>query len=81
MEDESFDFERGLRELEVFVTETDCFGENDKYLVLHDIAMWRTHWKKYISQVARENRSLVSFRNYIALGKTQDVSANKGVSL
>ena len=45
------------------------------------IAMWRTHWKKYISQVARENRSLVSFRNYIALGKTQDVSANKGVSL
>jgi DNA helicase-2/ATP-dependent DNA helicase PcrA len=37
--------------------------------------------KKYTSQVARENRSLLSFQNNVALGKTQDVSSDKGVAL
>lgn len=81
MDEDSFDFERGLKELITFVNETNYFEENDKYLVLHDIDLWKKHWSKYIGQVPRENRSLVSFRNYIALGKTQDVSADKGVAL
>ena len=55
--------------------------DEEKYLIVNDIEQWESHWKKYISQVQRENRTLLSFRNYISLGKTQDVSTNKGVSL
>ena len=43
--------------------------------------MWQKHWSKYIMQVEREYRSAISFRSYIALGKTQDISNDKGVSL
>lgn len=57
------------------------FSDDEKYLIINDIDQWAKHWKKYIGQVQRENRSLLSFRNYISLGKTQDVSSNNGVSL
>ena len=38
-------------------------------------------WKKYIGQVQREHRTLVSFRNHISLGKTQDVSSDSGIAI
>lgn len=81
MGEDSFDFGKGLQELENFLNQTKSFGEDDKYLVVHDIDLWKKHWNKYVGQVPRENRNLVSFRNYIALGKTQDISADKGVVL
>jgi DNA helicase-2/ATP-dependent DNA helicase PcrA len=80
MEDNVFDFDKGLIELENGI-DSEKNSEEDSYLILHDIELWRKHWKKYISQVSRENRSLVSFRNYISLGKTQDISDEKGVAL
>ena len=80
MEDDVFDFDKGLIELENGI-DSEKNSEEDNYLILHDIELWRKHWKKYISQVSRENRSLVSFRNYISLGKTQDISDEKGVAL
>ena len=43
--------------------------------------MQEKHWMKYIKQVERENRSAISFRSHIALGKTQDISGYKGISL
>ena len=43
--------------------------------------MWKKHWTKYISQVASEQRTLISFRNYVALGKTQVVDNIAGVTL
>lgn len=56
-------------------------SDNEKYLIINDVDQWTKHWKKYIGQVQREHRTLLSFRNYISLGKTQDVSSNNGVSL
>lgn len=52
-----------------------------RYLIENDIGQWEAHWKKYTSQVLRENRTLLSFRNYMSLGKTQDISAENGVAL
>jgi DNA helicase-2/ATP-dependent DNA helicase PcrA len=55
--------------------------ENDRYLLEKDIAEWQAHWIRFKSHVAHENRSLVSFRNAISLGKTQSVEADSGVAL
>lgn len=56
-------------------------SDEERYLIINDIEQWDKHWKKYSGQVQRENRTLISFRNYISLGKTQDTSSSKGVSL
>lgn len=55
--------------------------DEEKYLILNDIEHWKRHWLKYCGLVQRENRSLLSFRNYISLGKTQDITNDKGVAL
>lgn len=55
--------------------------DEERYFIIKDIQQFASHWKKYTSQVPRENRTLLSFRNYMSLGKTQDTSSNKGVSL
>jgi DNA helicase-2/ATP-dependent DNA helicase PcrA len=55
--------------------------DDERYLALKDIEQWDKHWKEYTAQVSRENRSLLSFRNYISLGKTQSVSYDKGIAL
>lgn len=57
------------------------FSEDDKLLIYKDIERWNSHWLKYKSQVVSERRSMVSFRNYISLGKTQDISSEKGIAL
>ncbi len=56
-------------------------SDDEKYLIINDIEQWEKHWKKYSGQVQRENRTLLSFRNYISLGKTQDIFSSKGISL
>lgn len=56
-------------------------SDEEKYLIINDIAQWKKHWNKYTSQVPRENRTLLSFRNYISLGKTQGSQLNKGIAL
>lgn len=56
-------------------------SDEAKYLIINDVEQLLKHWKKYVVQVQRENRTLLSFRNYISLGKTQDVSSNNGISL
>jgi DNA helicase-2/ATP-dependent DNA helicase PcrA len=56
-------------------------SDDDRYLLEKDIAEWQGHWNRFKSHVARENRSLSSFRNAISLGKTQSVEADSGVAL
>ncbi len=79
LNDSDFNFTRSLLSLKASIPET--VEDDEKYLIMNDINQWETHWKKYVSQVQRENRTLLSFRNYISLGKTQDASSNKGVAL
>ncbi len=81
MENDSFEFAKSLQVLNNFVSKTTSINDNDRYLICNDIKQWEKHWKKYIGQVQREHRTLVSFRNYISLGKTQDVSADNGIAL
>lgn len=79
--DDKFEFSKALDILNSYVTNTNSIDDEEKYLICNDIKQWETHWKKYISMVQYEQRTLVSFRNYISLGKTQDVSQDSGIAL
>ena len=59
---------------------TNNCDDDEKYLIINDLDQWKQHWKKYTAQVYSENRKLLSFRNFLSLGKTQDVSTESGVS-
>jgi DNA helicase-2/ATP-dependent DNA helicase PcrA len=78
LDDQNFDLGKSLQELENHASNID---DDERYLVQNDVNEWKRHWKKYTSQVARENRSLLSFQNNVALGKTQDVSSDRGIAL
>lgn len=55
--------------------------DEDKYMTFNDCDLWKKHWNKYCTQVSSDQRTLLSFRNYVALGKTQIVDSTTGVSL
>lgn len=55
--------------------------DDDRYLLEKDIDEWQKHWGRFKGHVARENRTLISFRNAISLGKTQEIDAETGVAL
>lgn len=78
--DDVFDFGKVLSILVNSISLSD-FSENEKYVILGDIKQWQQHWKKYKSINPREDRTLLSFRNSISLGKTQDNANDKGVAL
>jgi DNA helicase-2/ATP-dependent DNA helicase PcrA len=80
LDDDAFDFGKTLGVLESSV-ETSGFSEDEKYMIVGDIKQWEKHWKKYKAIIPSENRSLLSFRNSISLGKTQDVTSDRGVTL
>lgn len=79
--DDCFDIKKSLMVLQDEVEHNLMYSDDEKYLILSDIALWMRHWMKYRGVVPAENRSLLSFRNCVALGKTQDSSKNKGISL
>lgn len=82
MSDDDFQFGKGIKAIKEYLEkDTMLFSEDEKYLILKDLEQWESHWKKYCSMIPRENRTLLSFRNSISLGKTQDVSGDKGVAL
>ncbi len=78
--EDKFDFGKVIKVLE---SETEKFNctEDEKYMIINDLYVLAKHWGKYKSIVPSENRTLSSFKNCIALGKTQDKSANNGVAL
>lgn len=78
--DDNFDFGKVIRILKESIDNSDI-EEDEKYLILSDIEQWHRHWRKYKAVIPSENRTLLSFRNCISLGKTQDVSADRGVAL
>lgn len=82
MEDDDFQFGKGIKVIREYLEKEGLlFSEEEKYLILKDLEQWDVHWKKYCSMIPRESRTLLSFRNSISLGKTQDISADKGVAL
>jgi DNA helicase-2/ATP-dependent DNA helicase PcrA len=77
---ETFDLRSALNKMKEQIVELEI-SDDDKYMALNDYELWKQHWSRYIAQVPSEQRTLMSFRNYIALGKTQIVESNDGVSL
>jgi DNA helicase-2/ATP-dependent DNA helicase PcrA len=78
---ENFEFAGALKILNDFESYSISITDEEKYLIYGDIKQWEKHWKKYIAQVQKEYRTLISFRNNISLGKTQDISSDKGIAL
>lgn len=82
MSDEDFQFGKGIKVIKEYLEkDVMVFSDDEKYLILKDLEQWESHWKKYCSMIPREDRTLLSFRNSISLGKTQDISGDKGVAL
>lgn len=77
--DAEIDFGNIIQMLENAIPKS--MSDDEKYLVLNDIEEWKSHWKRFKVRVPRENRTLVSFRNAIALGKTQSLESDSGVAL
>lgn len=77
--EEAFNFDKALINLKENIPVT--LSDEDRYLLEKDIDEWNKHWSKFKSRVAREHRTLTSFRNAISLGKTQDIAADSGVAL
>lgn len=55
--------------------------DDDRYLLEKDIDECQKHWNRFKSRVPRENRTLISFRNAVSLGKTQETDSDTGVAL
>ncbi|MDR0573830.1 MAG: ATP-dependent helicase [Tannerella sp.] len=79
LQNADIDFDKVLNALENNLP--DDLSDDDRYLIMNDIDQWKKHWKKYKSIVPGENRSLLSFRNHISLGKTHDIQYDNGVAL
>ena len=78
--EEHFDLKPVLQEIIQWAENTELPDE-EKYLIIHDGKLWLRHWEKYTGQVKRESRSITSFRNYVALGKTQITEDTTGITL
>lgn len=56
-------------------------SEDERYMIEKDIEHWQKHWHEYCTQVSREYRSLPSFLNSVAMGRTNNQIASDTVSL
>lgn len=74
-----FNFDKALDALKES-SPTDL-TDDDRYLLEKDIDEWQKHWSRFKSHVPRESRTLISFRNAISLGKTQEIDSETGVAL
>ena len=77
--EEKVDFGNVLRYMRGNMPE--ILSDDDRYMLEKDIDEWHHHWTRFKKRVPGENRSLVSFRNAIALGKTQDTDGDSGIAL
>ena len=77
---EQFELKNALKSIEMYLNEV-TIADEEKYLAMCDLNLWKKHWSKYCSQVPSENRTLMSFRNYVALGKTHISEQSNGVTL
>ena len=77
---EQFELKNAFRSIEAYLKNMTASDE-EKYLAMCDLNLWKQHWSKYCAQVPSENRTLMSFRNYVALGKTQISENSNGITL
>lgn len=78
--DDQLNLSPAIQEINDWV-ENSNLEDDEKYMILNDGILWKQHWVKYTSQVERSNRTVTSFRNNVALGKTQSKEDENGVTL
>jgi len=71
-------FKKTLNELSDFIKISEE-SDNEKLMILHDIDELISHWVNYAK--VTENKSLLNFKNSMALGKTHVNKKEKGVCL
>lgn len=54
-------------------------NDNDKTMIINDINELLTHWSKYAKNT--DKKSLLQFKNFMALGKTSTITKNEGITL
>lgn len=77
---DDFDLDKSFRELHTLIS-AEVNQDEDQLMAISDLNLWRQHWQKYATQIPSEQRTLLSFRNHVALGKTQLVDSESGVTL
>lgn len=77
---EEFNLKSTLNQMENKISVLSI-SDDEKYMALNDCKLWRQHWARYIAQIPAEQRTLMSFRNCVALGKTQVLDTTAGISL
>jgi DNA helicase-2/ATP-dependent DNA helicase PcrA len=78
LEDNGSNFLRTFENLKKTFIASDI-EENEKEFILNDIDELRTHWLEYARKT--DNKSLLQFKNAMALGKTHPLTQKKGVTL
>ena len=71
---DDFDLDKSFRELHTLIS-AEVNQDEDQLMAISDLNLWRQHWQKYATQIPSEQRTLLSFRNHVALGKTQLVDS------
>lgn len=77
---DDFDLDESFRELYNLIS-NEINQDEDRLMAIGDLDIWKQHWLKYATQIPSEQRTLLSFRNHVALGKTQLVDSETGVTL
>ncbi|MBN9395447.1 MAG: ATP-dependent helicase [Candidatus Melainabacteria bacterium] len=65
---DNFEFSKGLNHLEQYSTSLE---DDQRILVMQDIAEWRKHWEYYLRSQPGGSHSVTSFFAQVALGTTQ----------
>jgi DNA helicase II / ATP-dependent DNA helicase PcrA len=74
---QDFRFLRGLQAIE---RRTENVSDEERALVLQDLAQWRKHWNYFVRSEPGGKHSVASFLNQVALGTTQQ-PRQEGVAL
>ena len=77
--DEMLNFDKALKALRNNMPKK--LQDDDRYFLEKDIDEWQEHWNRFKRQTPRENRTLISFRNAISIGKTQESDSESGIAL
>lgn len=79
LNDDGSNFKLLLNRLSKKIEENNIEDDNDKKMILNDIKELLDHWHMYDKRI--DKRSLLQFKNSMALGKTHPLAQEKGVTL
>ncbi len=79
IDDDGNNFKHLLNKFSRFIEENNQLDDDDKRMILNDIKELLAHWFKYAKTT--DNKSLLQFKNSMALGKTHPLTQKNGIAL